>query len=317
MLAKNFYFNALKSAIPKKTREEIGEIVAEVLRVQMPQLEIPSVMRLDFNAIACSSILRELSHCGLFTFKSLLTDSEVKAMLNSILDSDAYFQDDFGNRFKKLEATKEQKNSSRYQFFDVRPLLEMDFLKDKFFFNQPLIAMVSSYLGAPAVVSSVTFWKSIPNNLGSKGAHLFHQDRGDFRSVNLFVYLTDVNDLSGPHEYFKYTHRYAYIESYLERLTALEANLLKQHIDQHRYDSDLLSQYFGDPIRILGNSGDGFLEDTNGIHRGVTPIERSRICFEIIFTLVKQANTDSYDVISQNFGELSPLIRYANQYIYR
>lgn len=83
---------------------------------------------------------------------------------------------------------------------------------------------------------------------GSHGVHNWHRDFDDFKQVTLFIYLTDVEDESyGPHVYMMGTQ---------------------------------FGKEEGFTYPIVGKAGTGFLADSLGVHKGLTPLPgKSRLIF--------------------------------------
>ena len=54
----------------------------------------------------------------------------------------------------------------------------------------------------------VSLWHSFPNKEpSSEAAQLFHFDLDEFKWFKLFIFLTDVDEQSGPHIYIPRTHK--------------------------------------------------------------------------------------------------------------
>ena len=66
--------------------------------------------------------------------------------------------------------------------------------------NPKVLSIVSGFLGAKPTISLLTAWWSMPHSDGkAEEAERFHRDVDDIRFVKLFCYLTDVDEVSGPH----------------------------------------------------------------------------------------------------------------------
>ncbi|RZJ01609.1 MAG: hypothetical protein EON90_02210 [Brevundimonas sp.] len=137
--------------------------------------------------------------------------------------------------------------------------------------NHPaVLSAVSSALGARPIISSMTAWWSIPHAGAAREAELFHRDIDDWRFIKLFVYLTDVDEESGPHAYIPGSHR------------------SDQLREIRRYsDEEVEAAYPDKCMRICGPAGDAFLENTQGLHRGIPPRSRLRLLFQVIYSLSK------------------------------
>ena len=136
--------------------------------------------------------------------------------------------------------------------------------------DSDVLAAVSQALGAKPIISSLIAWWSIPHPGEARQAELFHRDVDDWRFIKLFVYLTDVDVDSGPHAYVPGSHRSAGLR------------------EIRRYsDAEVEAAYPGQTLIITGKAGSAFLENTQGLHRGIPPRSRQRLLFQVIYSLSK------------------------------
>ncbi|MCA6121820.1 phytanoyl-CoA dioxygenase family protein [Bradyrhizobium sp. WSM 1704] len=135
--------------------------------------------------------------------------------------------------------------------------------------NNPIIlSAVGHILGAKPTISCMSAWWSIAHGEKAKEAELFHRDVDDYRFVKLFVYLTDVDETSGPHSFVEGTHK-------INKLTEVR-----------RFSEDEIAREFaGKNLSFTGAAGTMFLENTYGIHRGVPPKSRNRLLFQVLYSL--------------------------------
>ena len=137
--------------------------------------------------------------------------------------------------------------------------------------NDPrVLAAVSEALGARPIISSLIAWWSIPHPGEARDAEMFHRDVDDWRFIKLFIYLTDVDEESGPHAYVPGSYG-------SEGLRSIR-----------RYaDAEVQAAYPDKTIIITGKAGDSFLENTQGLNRGIPPQSRLRLLFQVIYSLSK------------------------------
>lgn len=135
--------------------------------------------------------------------------------------------------------------------------------------NDPgVLAAVSEALGARPLISNMTAWWSIPHPGEARDAELFHRDVDDWRFIKLFIYLTDVDEESGPHAYVPGSHHSPKLR------------------EIRRYsDEEVEAAYPGGTMIIMGKAGDAFLENTQGLHRGIPPKSRLRLLAQVIYSL--------------------------------
>jgi hypothetical protein len=132
-----------------------------------------------------------------------------------------------------------------------------------------LLRIAELYLGCRPTISGIGLRWSFPTDADETGTQRFHRDADDWRLIKLFVYLTDVEDGDGPHEFVKNSHR----TSGRFRLTPYS-------------DREIDEDYGGDSIvRQVGPRGSSFIEDTWGIHKGRRPVKRARLLLDIEYSI--------------------------------
>lgn len=137
--------------------------------------------------------------------------------------------------------------------------------------NDPrVLGIVSGFLGAKPTISLLTAWWSMPHKGGkAEEAEQFHRDVDDIRFVKLFCYLTDVDEVSGPHMFVPGSQN-------IDRLTKIR-----------RYEDREIVEAFGEKSLSVftGKAGTAFLENTYGFHRGVPPTQKPRLLFQVLYSL--------------------------------
>jgi hypothetical protein len=98
----------------------------------------------------------------------------------------------------------------------------------------------------------------------------FHRDIDTLHSLKFFVYLTDVDDESGPHIYIK---------------NSLD-DPFKTTKDKMHDDIEIESNFeTKSMLKLKGNAGSSFLADTFGFHKGLTPKKNPRLLLQVIYSL--------------------------------
>ena len=175
--------------------------------------------------------------------------------------------------------------------------------------NENLIRLVEAYLGTLPTLSSITAWWSFSTGVERVGSQLYHHDRADFRSVTLFVYLTDVGPNNGPHVYVKRTHEFSVLNKIMEqRLGGNSQNLQKfwRWMEVHRKANEDVETIFAEAEikRHVGAKGTSFLEDTRGLHKGQLPTEGRRLMFELSYSLLPKYNTIFHPIRRDSINDI-------------
>ncbi|MFG6519365.1 hypothetical protein ACGYLX_18110 [Sulfitobacter sp. 1A13496] len=136
--------------------------------------------------------------------------------------------------------------------------------------NDPrILDVVGEFLGCKPTIGYMATWWSYATEVGPQQAENFHRDVDDWRFVKLFVYLTQVDMENGPHKYVLHS-------SAQPKLTQVR-----------RFNDDEVAAAFGkENIRTMtSKAGEGFLENTYGIHKGQPVQLGHRLLFQVVYTM--------------------------------
>ena len=122
--------------------------------------------------------------------------------------------------------------------------------------------------------------KNMSENEKISSAQTFHFDSDFSKFLKLYMYLSDVNKINGPHVYVKKTH----IEKH------------KKHEFQKGYSDKQIFKNYSSVQTLIGKKGTMFFEDSFGLHKGETPLESYRIILNIHYGRgnIKYSKYDKY-----------------------
>lgn len=137
-----------------------------------------------------------------------------------------------------------------------------------------LLAIAQRHLGAMPIQDLVAMWWSaaVPGETDADAdavAQRYHFDLDRLRFVKVFVFLTDVDEDTGPHSYVRGSHRH-------------QPPALRR--DGRHTDDEVLAAYPGDERLVTGPRGTMFLADTIGMHKGVELRHGHRLVFQTEYT---------------------------------
>jgi hypothetical protein len=156
--------------------------------------------------------------------------------------------------------------------------------------NRPdLLKLIGSYLGYKPTITNIGLRWSFPGGSSGDQVQSFHRD-AELGSAKVLIYLTDVDNASGPHVYVEGTHR--------ERMP----------LRLRTYSNDEIARTYGSGIHMLGCAGTGFAIDTRGIHKGVPPTSRPRLLLVIQYSLLPGLLYDYAPVRGVRAGRFDPYI---------
>jgi hypothetical protein len=138
---------------------------------------------------------------------------------------------------------------------------------EEFARNNNFHKITKKYFNQSKVNFNIVSWhtKSFTNRNEVKTTS-WHRDRDGYKVLKFFIYLTDVNKHTGPHEY------------------AIKTHIIKpiKYVPQIRYlDRDVENNF---QIKtFLGPRGSCFVVDTSGLHKGTPPITGHRTILQFVY----------------------------------
>jgi len=153
-------------------------------------------------------------------------------------------------------------------------------------FNDPrLVDLIEEYLGCVPTLYSLNGWWSFPANRPELiYSQYFHRDIDDWRFLTLFLYLSDVDESTGPHQLIPGSHTLRGMQDLIYNARAERRNVgnfdaaasfVSSMGEEFSADCERL---FGDSIvNATGPTGTMYLVNTMALHRGLMPVQSSRL----------------------------------------
>lgn len=233
---------------------------------------------LNFNEIN-----KTLSKKGYYRIPYKLDKEIVEKIIKFSLETDCTYLDDkkkkFISRFN-LNKMKHEYVSSKYSY-DESALFNFKPIKD-ILFDTNFTLIAKNYFGVKPCYSNLAMWWSPPRSKkptylseeANESAQFFHFDLDRIKWLKLFIYLTDVDDQTGPHEYIQSSHK----------TFNKPKKILKK--GYKRINEDEIRNYYEDDTikRITGEKGTMFIGDTSCFHRGLPPLNKNRLILVIEYS---------------------------------
>lgn len=149
--------------------------------------------------------------------------------------------------------------------------LKNNLILREFLTSKEILAIVKNYLNTKVVSINAAFFISNPvetsENEKYSNAQFFHWDNDFKKFLKFYIYLTDVDESSGPHLYVEKSHKYKYKQHQLCRLFS---------------DNNIFTSY-KNIKEFNGKSGSAFFVDSYGLHKAKVPTKNSRILLNVHF----------------------------------
>jgi hypothetical protein len=159
--------------------------------------------------------------------------------------------------------------------------------------NHPLLLEVAElYLGCRPTLDNFQCWWSFPNRNEAKGTQWYHRDWDNIRSLRFFVYLTDVDEASGPHQFVIGSH-----ES-------------EELVEINRIPEEQVEAAFGvkQVVTLTGAAGTCFIADTFGVHRGLLPKDKPRLLMTTQYGVWRTPHAPSAPIFDRTDLRLDPYV---------
>ncbi len=175
------------------------------------------------------------------------------------------------------------KSGSNAYVDDLFDLLD-DQIKEKivkFAINHKIYLSASKYLGVLPVIAKINVVHNIENKSKTpRASMLWHKDDFGYKSLDLFLAISDINEENGPLEFVKKKNP-------LGIFYKIKSNLDDQKAGQrNKIQNSQFSKYFkdNDIDRLIGKSGTGLLIDSFSVyHRGGNCNSTNRLILRISY----------------------------------
>ena len=158
------------------------------------------------------------------------------------------------------------------------------------FNDAKLLDLIEAFMGCVPTLYSVNAWWTLPAaSPDMVNVQYFHRDDDDWRFVVLFVYLSDVDADSGPHQIIPGSHSIAG----LQRLACADPEATFQESMGVDFSQRMEKELGAAAESIVGRAGTMFLANTTALHRGLVPKTNPRLIAWARYGLAP--NTNSID----------------------
>ena len=100
------------------------------------------------------------------------------------------------------------------------------------------------------------------------------------------MYLTDVDETSGPHVFMPRTHDATTVKAARQRWTGGDDEFDSWYFRTLRKsDEDTIRVFEEAPVTLTGNAGSTFLVNTRGIHKGMLPETSDRLLAQVLYSV--------------------------------
>jgi len=168
--------------------------------------------------------------------------------------------------------------------------------------NHPLVlGAVEAIFGAKPIISNIFVWwllhgfdhQANTHDTYACRPHEFHRDMDDLAAVKLYVYLTDVDETSGPHAVIRGSHRWSLPKRQRSLQLSDPAYPSKENLHL-----------------IMGPAGFAWLENSFTLHRAIIATGKHRLIIAITYTLLPVAFGPNEPFLPKDGRKLDP---YTNQ----
>ena len=268
---------------------------------------------------------------------NLLPGKDCDELVDYFISSDCYNAHVYSRSDKIPQQVAEIAKAFPFGSYELTDIVNAPHLLE--LANQPyLLAAAKKFLGCTPTIYSMNAWWSFPYEYNPQRiTQSYHRDIDDYRFLSLFVYLTDVDEQSGPHQYLQKTHTVAGLEDRLLQTSRSSFDINDTEIKKsdafkkvmslllsgERYlAEDKIQELLGpDTLTVKGQQGTAILTTPAGFHRGLAPSDKPRLMiwarYGMHHNFVSKEDGISPVVLNNSNDRLenSDLIRYVNRLI--
>ncbi|MDB4088476.1 phytanoyl-CoA dioxygenase family protein [Flavobacteriales bacterium] len=259
-------------SITTKERVQLSEMMSILFPVTF--IDSPVNGSMPLKELEIPKIKAELDSTGFHVFEDLLSADSCDKLIKG-LEKVSFHTKKSTKKIKGLTKGNISKiNGNTAWVTNQQDLLKIEEVQ-KLAFDKNLLNLVGQFLGSEPILCQTNSWWSVArsthrSNL-SANAQLFHQDTEYLKFVKVFIYLTDVDENNGPHQYVQGSSKFA------------QEKLGEGYSPSNRVEDEKAASLFGKEniLTFTGKKGSVIIEDTFGLHKGTPVIEGARLLLQL------------------------------------
>jgi hypothetical protein len=220
-----------------------------------------------------SNVSNHLQSFGFFDFGKIVPNHLVNSLFKSFTGTKYLKGENRGDCLDNF-IDIENPNCDRYDL-DEKKIAQLSGVQE-LLFDPFFLEIASRYLECSPVLSNISAWWSFPFASGDpfEAAQLFHFDLDRIKWLKFFIYLTDVDPLSGPHCFIPKTH-----------LSGSHPSEFRKR-GYTRIPDEEMDAFFPKKswIEFTGEAGTVIAVDTRGYHKGKIPVNNHRLILQFEFS---------------------------------
>lgn len=211
------------------------------------------------------------------------------AVFDELAEAVAQREKSMANEIAKARAGTEQEGEIKsylVNLFERRHVFQPDDIFIRFAVLPEITAFVNSYFGMLTKLCYLNVWHNLPMRGAARESQLWHRDPEDRYILKLFVYMTDVDDGSGPTYYAPGTHMLGQVKRIPESTLCNEGPALN-----HRTSDEQMAKVVSADkwVKATGPKKTILFGDMRGYHKGGLVRENDRILYHCMYN--SQATT--------------------------
>lgn len=273
----------------------LAELFGEIYTERLPLIGNSGFLG-DFSIERIKEITQEIIDKGYYIWPEIMSHEIVERLSDELKDKK------YKNRMTGKEITGKQATELRDKLKGTwwvendHDLPAKEALQNVAL-DPAILAVAQNFLGTVPIHVQTNSWWTFPPpasantqdrlaRLENKNAQRFHQDQEFITFIKVFIYLTDVDENSGPH---------VYVEG---SANDYEDKLPTKISSTRRTDNDIYKAFGKDRVKsITGRKGQITFVNTRGFHRGSSVKEGNRLLLQLEYASSLYFNpVDSFDV---------------------
>ena len=207
-----------------------------------------------------------------------------------------------------LKVDKNKKTFLRF-LFTLRPVMDFENPFATLALNRKVLDIVNSYMGLNSTFRTMSLNITMPvGEAAPKDSQMWHRDPEDKVVCKMFLYLSDVDEDSGPFIYATKTHH----KGIFRRLFPTQPPA-GSYPPEAVVKKSISSEY----LKVnTGKAGTIIFCETTGLHKGGYAKSKERIMFTSMYSSKKSMHSESFDIsenLKDNLSKLDDVQRFALQ----
>lgn len=224
-----------------------------------------------------SEIVSSINEKGFYLIESVIPKNICELIVDYALKTECFPRPADGMVSQKKALPAPPFQSARYDFSPDRKLIFENEILQELIFDPFIFRLSQEYLGGKPYLEHIEMWWYFPYEMRDDAwAENYHFDLDSLKWIKFFINFEDIHLENGPHCFIEGSHK----------AKAIPVALLSKGYARLEDSEVFESLPNAKEHKFVVPAGSILIEDTRGLHKGLSPISGRRLLFQIEYSSI-------------------------------